>query len=65
MNTALVDGILIDRVKRPLGIDPRSTFVASILANKLAMGVGHLVMDLPTGDETKIPSREQALDLSH
>jgi AMP phosphorylase len=63
MNIAQADGIIIDRVKKPLGIDPRSSFVASILATKLAMGVDHLIMDIPTGAETKMATREMASDL--
>ncbi|MCG3217440.1 MAG: AMP phosphorylase [Candidatus Heimdallarchaeota archaeon] len=63
MNMAQVDSILIDRVKKPLGIDPQSSFVASILATKLSMGVDHLIMDVPTGPETKMTTREKASDL--
>ncbi|MHA1910946.1 MAG: AMP phosphorylase [Candidatus Kariarchaeaceae archaeon] len=63
MNMAQVDSIIIDRVKKPLGIDPKSSFIASILATKLAMGVDHLIMDIPTGAETKMATRNLASDL--
>ena len=64
LNLAPVDSEIITRVERPLSLDPESVIIASILSKKLSTGVKHLVLDMPTGAETKMPSRSQAQDLS-
>lgn len=48
------------RVQRPLGIDPRPQMLASIMAKKAAAGATDLVMDIPTGEGTKVPTVEGA-----
>lgn len=48
------------RVQRPLGIDPRSQMLASILAKKAAVGATDLLMDIPTGPGTKVHTLAEA-----
>lgn len=52
-NLAPADDILIKDVEFPLGVNPTSMMLASIMSKKLATGINFLVMDLPTGT-TKI-----------
>lgn len=60
MNITPVSGHFID-VQYPLGIDPRSMMMASIMSKKMAMGADRLVMDIPTGPRTKVRDQEEAL----
>lgn len=41
--------------ERPMGIDPRPTMLASIMSKKIALGITDLVIDIPTGEGSKIP----------
>ena len=59
MNLAPVDDLVI-KVEHPLGINPRAQMLASIMSKKLAMGATHLVVDIPTGAGTKVPTIEVA-----
>ncbi|MDR2698351.1 MAG: AMP phosphorylase [Candidatus Methanoplasma sp.] len=59
MNLAPVDDLVI-KVEHPLGINPRAQMLASILSKKLAIGATHLVIDIPTGAGTKVPTIEVA-----
>ena len=59
MNLAPVDDLVI-KVEHPLGINPRAQMLASILSKKLAIGATHLVVDIPTGSGTKVPTLEVA-----
>ena len=59
MNLAPVDDLVI-KVEHPLGINPRAQMLASILSKKLAIGATHLVLDIPTGAGTKVPTIEVA-----
>jgi AMP phosphorylase len=59
MNLAPVDDLVI-RVEHPLGINPRAQMLASILSKKLAIGATHLLIDIPTGAGTKVPTIEVA-----
>ena len=59
MNLAPVDDMVI-KVEHPLGINPRAQMLASILGKKLAIGATHLVIDIPTGAGTKVPTIEVA-----
>lgn len=59
MNLAPVDDMVI-KVEHPLGINPRAQMLASILSKKLAIGATHLVVDIPTGSGTKVPTIEVA-----
>ena len=53
LDIAPADEALI-RIEKPLGIELYDKFIVSILAKKVAMGVNHLVLDLPTGPDTKV-----------
>lgn len=53
LDIAPADDILI-RIEKPLGIELYDKFIVSILAKKVAMGINHLVLDLPTGPDTKV-----------
>jgi len=57
-----LDEIVIHRVEQPLGIDPHSQMLASIFSKKLSTGVDYLVLDVPTGEGTKMPTREDAIE---
>lgn len=59
VNLAPADDIII-RAEHPLSIDPRSQLLASVMAKKKAVGANKVVMDLPMGDGTKLPSIEDA-----
>ena len=59
MNLAPVDDMVI-KVEHPLGINPRAQMLASILSKKVAIGATHLVVDIPTGGGTKVPTIEVA-----
>lgn len=48
------------RVQRPLGIDPRPQMLASIMAKKAAAGATDLLIDIPTGPGSKVPTLEEA-----
>ena len=65
LNLAPVDSEIIRRVERPLSLDPESVIIASILSKKLSTGVKFMVLDMPTGTETKMYNREAAKHLSH
>ncbi|MCY3413872.1 MAG: AMP phosphorylase [Candidatus Heimdallarchaeota archaeon] len=64
LNLAPVDSEIIKRVERPLSLDPESVIIASILSKKLSTGVKHMVLDMPVGEGTKMPTREEAQALS-
>lgn len=59
MNIAPVDDIVI-KVEHPLGINPRAQMLASILSKKLAIGAKYLLVDIPTGAGTKVPTLDAA-----
>jgi len=46
--------------ERPMGIDPRPTMMASIMSKKVALGITHLLIDIPMGEGSKIPDMETA-----
>lgn len=50
----------IIRVEYPLGLDPPAQVVASVLAKKVAMGVRHVLIDLPMGPGAKVKDRQEA-----
>ena len=56
VNLAPADDKII-HVSHPLSLEPYSKMVVSIMAKKVAMGVTHLVIDMPYGPTTKIPDR--------
>lgn len=53
-NYAPVGRHIID-AERPMGIDPRPMMMASIMSKKIAIGVTHLLIDIPAGKGAKIP----------
>jgi len=53
----------IIRVSHPLALEPLDKMVVSIMAKKVAVGVTHLVVDLPYGPTVKIKNRKIALDI--
>ena len=59
MNLAPVDDMVI-KIEHPLGINPRAQMLASIMSKKVAMGSTHLLVDIPTGSGTKVPTLETA-----
>ncbi len=59
-NLAPADDYII-RVQHPLALEPLDKMVVSIMAKKVAMGITHLVIDLPFGPNVKIRSKEEAL----
>lgn len=50
----------IIHISRPLSLEPYSKMVVSIMAKKVAMGVTHLVIDMPYGPKTKIANLSTA-----
>jgi len=60
-----LDEIVIHKVEQPLGIDPHSQMLASIFSKKVSTGVDHMVLDIPTGEGTKMPTKEDAIDYAH
>jgi len=59
MNLAPVDDMVI-KIEHPLGINPRAQMLASIMSKKVAIGSTHLLVDIPTGQGTKVPTLESA-----
>ncbi|HKZ40238.1 MAG TPA: thymidine phosphorylase, partial [Candidatus Hodarchaeales archaeon] len=64
LNLAPADDILINDVEFPLGINPRSMMMASIMAKKKAFGIEMMVLDVPTGKGCKVGTVEEAQVLS-
>ncbi|MCG3216528.1 MAG: AMP phosphorylase [Candidatus Heimdallarchaeota archaeon] len=60
-----LDEIVIHKVEQPLGIDPHSQMLASIFSKKVSTGVDYLVLDIPTGEGTKMPTKEDAIQYAH
>jgi len=69
----MVDGLRIGlgstadkflRVVKQIKIDPQEMMIASILAKKKAAGSQHVLIDLPTGPGSKLPTREDARKLA-
>lgn len=59
INLAPVDDIVI-KVEYPLSINPRAQMLASIMSKKKAISADYLLIDLPTGEGTKISNIEEA-----
>ncbi len=64
LNIAPADDVFIT-VEYPLQLDPEPQMIASILAKKLAVGTDFLVLDIPTGEDTKILTAEEARRLGN
>lgn len=54
---------MTNAIVRPLDLDSARISVASILSKKLAAGVTHLVVDLPTGPQAKLQTLDKAEEL--
>ncbi|MHA2174263.1 MAG: AMP phosphorylase [Candidatus Hodarchaeales archaeon] len=65
LNIVPADEKIIRDVQYPLGIDPEPLMMASVLSKKVAMGVKFLVLDIPTGYGTKVPSMEVGKRIAH
>ena len=59
VNFAPADDLII-RVEYPLGIDPYSQLIASVMAKKKAVGADYFLLDIPTGPGTKVEEYELA-----
>lgn len=60
VNFAPADDIFIKTVEYPLSIDPHNLALCSVMAKKYAVGADFVVIDLPMGEGTKIPSMDEA-----
>ena len=59
VNLAPADDKIV-RIEYPLGIDPHSQVLASVMAKKKAVGTDFMVLDIPMGPETKVPDEKLA-----
>ncbi len=73
-NGCMVDGLKIGlgdvadkflRVVKQVKIDPKEMMIASILSKKKAAGSQYVLIDLPTGKGSKLPTREHARKLAY
>ena len=62
-NLAPADDKII-KVEKPLSIDAEGQMLASILAKKISVGSNHIVIDLPMGPGTKLPTHEKSEHLT-
>jgi len=51
------------QVTHPLSLEPYDKMIVSIMAKKIAASVTHLVIDMPVGETTKIPTQKDALEI--
>lgn len=63
LNHSVLDDVM-NAITRPLGLDSARWAVASILSKKKAAGSTHVVVDLPWGPQTKLPTEAAALELA-
>lgn len=59
LNLAPADDMII-KVEKPLMIDAKSQLLASVMAKKASVSATHLLVDIPFGRGSKIPSTEKA-----
>ena len=62
LNLAPADDKIL-KVSYPLSLEPYDKMLVSIMAQKVATGVSHLVIDMPVGPTTKIPNMKIAKEL--
>ncbi len=62
LNLAPADDKIL-QVSYPLSMEPYDKMLVSIMAKKVATGVTHLVIDMPVGPTTKIPTMKIAREL--
>ncbi len=60
-----LDEIVIQKVEQPLDIDPHSQMLASIFSKKISTGVNTMVLDIPTGPGSKMPTKEDAINYAY
>lgn len=63
LNHSVLDDVM-NAITRPLGLDSARWAVASILSKKKAAGATHVVVDLPWGPQTKLPTEAAAMELA-
>ena len=59
LNHSALDDV-VNAITRPLGLDSNRWSVASILSKKWTAGSTHVVVDMPYGASTKLPTRADA-----
>ncbi|MGD1060915.1 MAG: AMP phosphorylase [Methanomassiliicoccales archaeon] len=59
LNLAPADDVII-KVEYPLGIDPHAQLLASVMSKKKAVGADFLLVDIPMGNGTKVPTMDMA-----
>lgn len=64
VNLSPADDILV-KLERPLGIDPESQLLASVLSKKISVGADRILIDIPTGLGAKVEHDEESEDLAH
>jgi AMP phosphorylase len=55
----------IIRVEYPLAIDPMPQLLASVMAKKGSVGAKHVVIDIPVGEGSKVPSVDLGRELAN
>ncbi|MBD3190075.1 MAG: AMP phosphorylase [Candidatus Heimdallarchaeota archaeon] len=63
VDLAPADSAMI-KVLNPLRLDPVPMTISSIMAKKKASGTTDLIIDIPYGKETKVPTKTEAKELS-
>lgn len=63
LNHSVLDEVM-NAITRPLGLDSARWAVASILSKKQVAGATHVVIDLPWGPRTKLPTEAAAQDMA-
>ncbi|MFA5311936.1 MAG: AMP phosphorylase [Methanomassiliicoccales archaeon] len=64
LNLAPADDVII-KAEYPLGIDPHAQLLASVMSKKKAVNADYLLVDIPMGDGTKVPTMENARQFAH
>jgi len=59
LNLAPADDVII-RVEYPLGVDPHAQLLASVMSKKKAVNADFLLVDIPMGNGTKVPTMDMA-----
>jgi AMP phosphorylase len=59
LNLAPADDLII-KVEKPLMIDAKSQLLASVMAKKASVSATHILVDIPFGKGSKVPSIENA-----
>lgn len=63
-NIAPADDKII-RVEYPLSIDPKPQLLASVMAKKGAVGAKYIVIDIPVGEGSKVPTVDKGRELAN